>query len=126
MKRFWIGVALLLVLFVLGVSITASAGDVHSNISDRLSQAVAAAMEEDWDRAQSFTVDALAAWTRSRKATASIADHEPMEEIDSLFSQICIYLTLREQADFSAYCARLSVLVEAVGEAHSVSWWNLL
>ena len=30
MKRFWIGVALLLVLFVLGVSITASAGDVHT------------------------------------------------------------------------------------------------
>lgn len=126
MKRFWIGVVLLVSILGLGIWITATAGEIHSGISDSLSSASQAAISGDWEQAADFAADAQRAWEHSRKATASIADHEPMEEIDSLFSQISVYLTLREQAPFSAYCARLRVLVQAVGEAHEISWWNLL
>ena len=126
MKRFWIGIALLAVMLGSGIWITIAANRVHGRISDTLSFASQAALKGDWDTAQGKTLEAMAKWERCRKATAAIADHEPMEEIDSLFSQLEVLLQLREAASFSALCARVSVLVRAVGEAHDISWWNLL
>ena len=55
-----------------------------------------------------------------------MADHGPLEEIDSLFAQVQIYADTGKTADFAAYCTRLAKLVTAVGEAHGLTWQNLL
>lgn len=126
MKRLWIGVAVLLILLVAGIWITTNTVKTHDSISQSLEQAAQAAMAGDWERAQTLSSDAKGTWQHYRRGTAAVADHEPMEEIDSLFSQMDIYLAAGERVAFSACCAGLSVLTQAIGEAQAINWWSLL
>ena len=126
MKRLWIGVLILLLLLCAGIGVTVFADQVHTRISDSLSQAADAALAEDWDTANALSSGAKKQWDAYHNITASITDHEPMEEIDSLFSQLEVYAKTEQTAAFSACCEALRVFVKAIGEAQSVSWWSLL
>lgn len=126
MKRLWIGVGLLLILLALGIGTTVFAVRTHTGISQTLQQASEAALAGKWAQAKALSMDAKTKWENYRKGTAAIADHEPMEEIDDLFSQMEVFLKTRQQIPLSACCASLSVLIEAIGEAHAINWWSLL
>lgn len=126
MKRFWIGVIILAILLAAGIGTTVFAVRTHTDISESLEQASEAALRGRWEEAKALSMGAKGKWEDYRKVTASIADHEPMEEIDDLFSQMEIYLLTRQQIPFSACCASLGILTDAIGEAHAVSWWSLL
>lgn len=126
MKRLWVGVLILLLLLGAGIGITVFADHVHTGISDTLGQAADAALAGDWNTATELSAAARNRWTTYRNITASIADHEPMEEIDSLFSQLEVYETTRQALSFSACCEALCVFTKAIGESQSVSWWSLL
>ena len=126
MKRFWIGVAILAIILEVGVGTTVFALRTHSGIAENLRQASEAALRGKWEEANSCALSAKNQWEDRRRITASIADHEPMEEIDDLFAQMEVYLVTRQQIPFATCCASLSVLTEAIGEAHAVSWWSLL
>ena len=65
-------------------------------------------------------------WQQQWHSVAALADHAPMDEIDGLFAQMETYSKAGAAVDAAACCARLSKLVAAVGEAHSLNWWNLL
>ena len=126
MKRLWVGVGLLLFLLGIGVFTAVSMRRVHAPVSELLAQASQAAMEEDWESAASLSGEAESKWQNHWRATASVADHEPMEEIDSLFAELKVYLQTREDVHFAACCQNLSKLTKAVGEAHAINWWNLM
>lgn len=126
MKRTWFAAALLLLLLGVGIYITVSASDIHAQIADTLSLSADAAAAGDWDAAAAHSAAARSVWEQHRNSTAAITDHEPMEEIDSLFSQLQVYLSAEQQAAFCACCRCLEVMVGAIGEAQSVNWWNLL
>lgn len=126
MKRFWLGIGLLGVLLVAGIWITVSMNRFHMPVSEKLTRAEDAAREERWEDAAALLNQADALWTKHRSFSAAVADHEPMEEIDSLFAQVQCYAALREQAECAAACARLATLTKAMAEAHAVNWWNLM
>ena len=126
MKRLWLGVGLLLLLAVLGFLTAWGMQRIHEPVSNTLSLAGQAALEEDWERAVDLSAQAYQRWKRYRKLTAAAADHEPMEAIDSLFCELEVYGKEREAEHFAACCANLRILTRAMGEAHEVSWWNLL
>ena len=126
MKRLWIGVGILLVLLALGIGTTVFAVRTHEDISQTLEQASNAALRGRWAEAGELSLSAKNKWEACRKGTAAIADHEPMEQIDDLFSQMEVYLQTKQQIPFSACCASLSVLTKAIGEAHAINWWSLL
>ena len=126
MKRLWIGVSILLLLLGIGIGITLFADQVQTRISDMLTQAADAALIGDWDTAKTLSTAARDQWDANRNITASIAAHEPMEEIDSLFSQLEIYEKTRQVISFSSCCEALSIFTKAIGESQSVSWWSLL
>ena len=126
MKRLWIGAALLLVLLAAGVFSTFAMGRFHHSLSQRLESAVSAALEEDWEQAQEILHQCRSRWLRFRNCIAAGASHEPIEEIDSLYSQLDIYLTRRDSAGFALCCTALLHRTEALGEAQSINWWNLL
>lgn len=126
MKRLWVGAGLLLFLLVIGVFTAVSMREVHRPVSELLDQASQAALAENWAEAESLSAKAQAQWQKHWRATASVADHEPMEEIDSLFAELKIYLQSREDVHFAACCQNLSTLTMAVGEAHTINWWNLM
>ncbi len=126
MKRLWIGVIILAILLGLGIGTTVFALCTNNSISESLDQASKAALKGEWAEAEALSRKAKDQWESCRKGMASIADHEPMEEIDDLFSQMEVYLQTRQQIPFSACCASLSVLIKAIGEAHAINWWSLL
>lgn len=126
MKRLWIGVIILVLLLGAGIGTTVFAVRTHCSISQKLAQASEAALRGKWEEACSVSLDAKKQWETMRHGTAAIADHEPMEEIDDLFSQMDIYLLTRQQIPFASCCASLSVLTNAIGESHAINWWSLL
>ena len=126
MKRTWIGIGLLAGLLILGIFTARWMDRCHSPVAGNLKQAAEAAMTEDWQKAEEFCRSAQDKWERCRKTTAVLTDHGPMEEIDSLFAELKIFLTAREQVHFASVCSQLSRQVEAIGEAHGLMWWNIL
>ncbi len=126
MKRCWFGGALLALLLVCGILVTARMQTVHETVASQLQAAANEALAENWDGADQALQSARNAWQAKWRFSAAFADHEPMEEIDSIFAQAEVYRTSRDPVSLAAVCAQLSRLVEAMGEAHAFTWWNLL
>ena len=123
MRRFWIGIALLSVLLAVSTAVSLIMPRLHTPICALLEEA---SQCSDWAQAQALTEDAYRRWERCRRFTASVADHEPMEAIDSGFAQALAFLRRQEQAEFAAACAGLARSVQAMAESHSLLWWNFL
>lgn len=126
MKRCWLGVGILLVLLLLSLWVTAVMGDIHEPISFSMKAAGEAALAEDWETAEALATDARTIWYQNRPFTASVADHAPMDEIDTLFARLTVAARNGDAAEFADLCARLSVLLHAMAEGHQALWWNVL
>lgn len=126
MRRFWIGIVLLTLLLALSILTSLLMPRLHAPIYRQLDAVSQAAQEKDWERCRSLTEDAYHGWLRCRRFTASVADHAPMEAIDSGFAQTLAFLEQGEWAEFAAACASLARSVQAMAESHSMLWWNFL
>ena len=126
MKRGWIGLGLLVLLLVGGLLVTWRMDHCHRTIAADLDRAAGFALQENWEQAAACAQSAKNGWQAGWNLSAAFADHEPMENIDSLFAQLETYAALRDNAAFSALCAQLARQIEAMGDAHGLTWWNLL
>ena len=126
MKRLWFGVFLLILLLGMGIWTCIAINETHGTISDDLSAALSAAQLGNWPQAAEYAEKAQSAWEDGWHGTATLSDHEPMEEIDGLFSQLGVYLHFRDTVSFCSCCSQLRVLTDALGEDHIASWWNFL
>lgn len=126
MGRFWLGIGILVLFLVLGLWVAHTMDDVHLAIGQMLDQAAEQSLDGDLEAGFLLAQQARSHWQAHWHGTASVADHAPMDEIDGLFAQLDAYRQSERPSDFAAYCARLSALIVAVGEAHSLTWWNLL
>lgn len=126
MARFWLGVILLALLLVLGLWITTTIGSTQENIAGILEQAQEKILSGDLASGNALVQKAHAQWQKKWHQTASVIDHAPMDEADSLFAQLQAYGAAGQTEHMAAYCARLSMLIEAIGESQALTWWNLL
>ena len=126
MKRCWFGFGLLLILLLGGILTTRTMVSAYTRISASLDAAGDAALEENWEAAGGAFQKARGEWEKRWHVSAVFADHEPMEEIDGLFAQGEMYLRSREPEALAAVCAQLARQAQAMGEAQTCSWWNLL
>ena len=126
MKRSIWGVGILIALLILSFAIAALMHDVHYRISDLLSQAAAAAEQDDWQQADRLARQAEQQWQQYHHFTAAFADHTPMDELDGLFAELLVFLNNRESPHFASTCARLSLLAQSMADSHGAQWWNLL
>ena len=126
MKRSLIGLGLLLVLLAVGIAATWAMVKIHAPMETRLQQAAVFALEEDWVQADAASREVMAAWEKWANFRTCLADHTPVEEIDAGLEELKIYAAARENAAFAAACAELGRKIAAVGEAHSLVWWNIL
>jgi hypothetical protein len=126
MKRCWIGVVCLVLLLMGGLYVDRVMGRSHAPVSQDLDRAAECAMAEDWTGAEAFTDRARENWEKNWHFSAAFADHEPMENIDALFSRLTVFVAAREKEEFGALCRELSRQVKAMGDAHDLKWWNLL
>ena len=126
MKRLWLGLALAVILLALGLGTSRLISRSADAIAEILDTAAETALTGDLQTAASLAEDAHRKWENAWHKIASIADHAPMDEIDSLFAQLSVYAATDHTGEFAAHCKSISKLVLAVGEAHALSWWNLL
>ncbi len=125
-KRFYQGVSLLLVLLGLCVLVTWGTQKIHEPAQMQLLEASQLALEEDSDQAIRLARQAHSRWEKTRTLTAAVADHSPMDDIDSLFAEMEVYAQAEELPHFSACCLQLSKLLQSMYEAHSFTWWNVV
>lgn len=126
MKRIWIGIGLLIALLIAGIWVADVMKDSHKPSAEDLRRASQLALEEDWTTAEALTKRARDKWEKKWRVTASVADHEPMDEIDGMFAQLKVYAKVKDEVAYSGTCAHLAELMEAMGQAHAFNWWNLL
>lgn len=126
MWRFLLGLGLLLALFGLCLGVTVYAQRTCTPLADRLDEAAGAALSGDTAGALETVRSCRKVWDALWGKTAAFTDHKPMDEIDSLFSQLETYGTSGNGDHMAAVCARLSELVQAIGEAQQLSWRNFL
>lgn len=126
MKRIWIGIGLLAVLLISGIWAAESMERSHLPGAKDLRRAAELVLEEDWSQAEALTGRAREKWEEKWRVTASIADHEPMDEIDGMFAELKTYASIRDEVAYSGTCAHLAELLEAMGHAHTFNWWNFL
>ena len=125
-KHFYFGVGILLVFLVLGIVVAFCMDAVCDPISLQLEEASREAMAGDLDAGIRLAKTAKERWSEAWNRIATVADHSPMDEIDGLFAEMEVYAQAEDGAHFSACCAQLSELVEAVADAHRLTWPNLL
>ncbi len=126
MTRGVIGIVLLLTLLAGGMFTQWTMDKIEAPISQELTQAARAGSRALWDTALLHQETAARAWQKSWRLTAAFADHMPMEDIDSLFARLPIYAAQQEGAEYAAACQELARRIEAVADAHRLTWWNLM
>ena len=126
MKRLYIGVCVLLILLLLGLFISLATEYMYTPVSQLLEEATQAALSDNFAFATQKMEEAKKLWEHYKAATATVADHTPMEEIDHMFSEAHIYAKSNDTPHFAACCAQLSVMVRDMADAHSMNLWNLL
>lgn len=123
MRRIWIGVGLLAVLLVLGLTVMSITDRRLGQVSETLQQASEA---RDWEKAVSLAQSAHREWESSWQLMAALADHTDMDNIDGIFARLEVYRHRRSETDHAAACAQLSEAIRDLEENHRFTWWNLL
>ena len=126
MNRHRFGIALLVLLLGLGLGASWVLNSIQQPVIAALETAAEQALSADPEAGIETARQARILWDRNWHGIAAISSHSPMEEIDSLFAQLPVFAGGEHWVDFSACCARLAKMVEAIGEAQSLSWWSLL
>lgn len=126
MKRLYMGIFVLALLLAIGLFISFAMNRIYTPITNLLEEAAAAALQENVSDAKEKAEKAKTLWDKYKNATATVADHTPMEDIDHLFAEMDIYMKADEHPHFAACCAQLAVKIQNMGDAHKLNLWNLL
>ena len=125
-KRFYLGVGILLVFLVLGLTIYQVIETRCGMVTALLEQAEEAIISGKTETGTQLAQQARLLWKKNWKVTALAADHSPMDEIDGLFAQLEFFAKTGNMDGLGANCARLTELMEAISDAHALTWWNVL
>lgn len=126
MKRLWIGLGVLSGILALGICLNLWMEKTHTDLARELDQAAELIREEKWEEAGAVAREAHRRWQERRRLLAAVVDHEPLEEMERLFSQLWVYRQRHWVTEFAATCVQLARQAEAIGDSHILTWWNLL
>lgn len=126
MRRLWIGIGLLAVILVAGTWTTHRMTRAHMPCAADLENAAACAMAENWSGAEVLSQRARESWENNWHISASITNHQRMDEIDALFEELEVYRIREETAAYSAGCMYLAERMRDLSNSFRLSWWNLL
>lgn len=121
-----IGIFILVFFLAVGLFSAVAIEKACSPISGLLEQAGNVSAQGDSQSAAMLVHSARLQWQKNWHRIALLADHSPMDEIDGLFAQTMAYADTKNPQELSANCRRLASLIDAVSEAHSLTWWNLI
>ena len=126
MRRFWLGLGLILGLLAGGIFLSWKFTEIHAPLAEKLTRAAEAARESDLSAANTWLEEARQDWEQARTFSAAVTDHEPMEEMESLFAEARYFGLAGDTEELAAACGRLAALSRAIAESQKINWWNLL
>lgn len=126
MKRLWIGIGVLLVLLIFCCVTAWALGSLHQDLADLLDQAALLVQSGQMKDAEQTIAQAQALWEKHHHLAAAFADHEPLEQIDSLFARLKVYCKAEDGTEIAAACVELSSISRDVAESHGLAWWSVL
>ncbi len=126
MRRMYVGLGLLAVLLAMGIWLTTLFVGLHEPVTAVLEQAQEAALAGDWAKASALVHQVHEDWKEFRQFAATVADHEPLEEMDAMFCRLKAECRMQQADEFAADCGELARLADAMAESQKVVWWNLL
>ncbi len=126
MKRCWFGLILLGVLLAVSAASSLVMTRVHSQVEEDLDRAAEFSQAGQWEEADQCFLRAKRTWRSWERLRACLADHNPVEEADAAFAAAEVYLYTRQDTAFAAACRSLARQTAAVGQAHELTWWNIL
>lgn len=126
MKRSWIGFGLLLWILAVSLLTTAFMTRAHEEVALDLRQSARCAQAGDWENAERFLNLSRSRWERQAHIRSCLMDHTPAEEMDAAFEVLEIYRQAKDPTAYRAACADLTSRMEALAEAHTLTWWNLM
>lgn len=126
MKKFWLGVILLVFLLTAGLVNAWGMNKSHREIAALLTEAADMALSGEITQGAEKADKAKALWEGYRNAVATVADHGPLENVECLLAQVKTYAFAENTMEFAACCRAASRQIEAVGDAQTLNWQNLL
>ncbi len=122
MRRYLLGVALLVLLPVLSLPVSRQLGDHHRQIGAVLEQAAQKLTQGQTEAGRQLARQAYDIWEQKRNYTAAFVHHAPLEEIDCLFAAAQV----TGDDGLAVYCKKLSVKIYDVADGQKLNWWDLL
>ena len=126
MKRLWLSVLLLAVMFSATLWNSFLLRNFAENISSLLDQAEGRAENGDWDGAKALTEEALRSWDRRDSYLHISLRHTDTDEIRVCFHEVMEFITCQEAGEYSAANARLTARLELLWEMEQFSLKNIL
>lgn len=126
MKRLWISLALLILIFVATLWNVNYLGRFTNEITDMLSQAQDRAAHGDWAAAETLTSQAQALW-ESRAAYLHIAlIHSDTNEVYVSFHEILEFIGTRENGEYFSSNAKLMAKLTLIHKMDQLTLENIL
>ena len=119
MKHLILGIAVLVLLLALCLG------------ADRTAEQVCSLLEAAWssetlDEAAGQVAAAHRIWEKNRGISASLVDHERLEDVDEGFSDLQAWLQLGEESEFARTCLSLVKQIRAMAESEKPYYYNIL
>ena len=126
MNRLWIGIAIMILFLAMGLGLLWGSNTFFQSFSRDMEQISAHALGANWADADKLLEKCQQKWETYRHFWASFTDHAPMEQMDTLLSQLDVYRRRQLGVEFAVVCNNISHLAQAIDESHSLCWWSVL
>lgn len=127
MRRLWISVTVLILLFGLTMYNSYYLGSYTKELTTLLRQAEICAAEEDWDAAADKTEAALDRWKNRETYLHMVLQHRDTDEVLLAFQEVQQLISHQEDGgEYSASNARLITQIELLHETEQLNWKNLI
>ena len=131
MKKLWVGASLLAFLLTAGLVNARGMDKNHRQIAALLTDAADASLAGDMRLGTELSEKAQTLWEKYRDAVATVADHQPLEDVDGLLSQLRVYAATGGVVEFAARVGMSKLVIHWIGRdalflAEPVAWLGAL
>ena len=127
MRRLWISVTILIVLFCLTMYNSHYLDSYTKELTTLLKQAEICVADGDWDAAADKTEAALDSWKNQETYLHMVLQHRDTDEVLLAFQEVQQLISHQEDGgEYSASNARLITQIELLYEMEQLSWKNLI
>ncbi len=126
MKRLWISLAALALIFCATLWNTARVTAVTDSISSKLEDAESAVTQGDWRRATVLTESAQQEWERVDRYFSVVLRHADTDDVTTTFQEVQGFLQWEAEAEYTSANSALVEKVRHLSEVETLTWNNLL